>query len=633
MIDQVASLWILGSLLGTFVLGLVLLRWGHRLPRRGDWLVGIALVAVLAAVLLNQVGPGEASTASMDIRGWIWPREEAGAIRVGVLRDLLATLITGVAAVLCGLATLHRGMVLREERHERLYSASALTIAGVALSWHSLTPWLAFAGLMISVFGGFVALGLRWSSDSEAAIAARFLRDRSIGWVLSLLGAAALTSSGEPMIAGIAHVAAGANSGQWLGAILLTAGIAVQLQPFPFLGWVGMKSSSVPAAKVLFGQLLPGLAAFAVLVRFEPQLRAIGVLPLLGWGMIGSALITSISGLLQKHWQEALGFWISAAFSFAVAALSFSGPWAAVAILVGSTLAASSLVLLGSAGCDPKLSIWSKTAQVLAACCGSGLVGFVTCAGTLRTLQDANPDPTLLAFLAFASFLLILLVWKLAWMMPSSREPRGGHGASVAIPFVGLLLSLGILWTGTLTGGALPGDADTFTSSLLNLALGKGMVHSDDTAFLTASWIHWGTWLAAVTIAYLTQARGEDRWQRLFVSFPRIATFISGGYGVDAVMARVMDGLSAIGSALYRAIDEKTWGIWIPDGLSWLMHRSSFLLNQSNTGLTRLVNRGIHRATDVPAKVLQLVQSGDIQWYLFFAIGSGIAMLIHFLRF
>jgi hypothetical protein len=31
-------------------------------------------------------------------------------------------------------------------------------------------------------------------------------------------------------------------------------------------------------------------------------------------------------------------------------------------------------------------------------------------------------------------------------------------------------------------------------------------------------------------------------------------------------------------------------------------------------------------------RALQAVQNGNLQWYLFFAIGSGVALLLHFLK-
>jgi hypothetical protein len=40
----------------------------------------------------------------------------------------------------------------------------------------------------------------------------------------------------------------------------------------------------------------------------------------------------------------------------------------------------------------------------------------------------------------------------------------------------------------------------------------------------------------------------------------------------------------------------------------------------------------LRRGVEIPGKLLQLVQNGDVQWYLFFAMSCALAILIHFLR-
>ena len=40
----------------------------------------------------------------------------------------------------------------------------------------------------------------------------------------------------------------------------------------------------------------------------------------------------------------------------------------------------------------------------------------------------------------------------------------------------------------------------------------------------------------------------------------------------------------------------------------------------------------LRKWVEVPAKALQLIQNGDLQWYLVFGIGMMIALLVHFVR-
>jgi hypothetical protein len=52
-----------------------------------------------------------------------------------------------------------------------------------------------------------------------------------------------------------------------------------------------------------------------------------------------------------------------------------------------------------------------------------------------------------------------------------------------------------------------------------------------------------------------------------------------------------------------------------------------------DTELSERLVKFLRNGIDIPAKALQLLQNGDVQWYLLFALASGIAIFFHFLKF
>src|SRR5690606_33852073 len=103
------------------------------------------------------------------------------------------------------------------------------------------------------------------------------------------------------------------------------------------------------------------------------------------------------------------------------------------------------------------------------------------------------------------------------------------------------------------------------------------------------------------------------------------------GYGADRASAAVLALLGKSGASIQRWIDVKIWQEGIPGALYWMLSRVTRAFAWFDGRLIRAVDAGVRRSTEGPAKLLQLIQSGELQWYLFFAIGSGFAVLLHFL--
>jgi hypothetical protein len=632
----------LATIAGVFVVGLGVLAWGGRLPRRGDWAVSLGIAALfgLAAWGLAET-LGSAQPAQAWLRGWIGPREEPGALNVGFIQDAVGLAMAALGALLSGVIVLHAAFAPSEQRAQRIHAAAAISAAGVALAWVALTPWLAFVGITLATLGGFVALGTRWNVvESEATLAARFIRERAWGLTFMALGGCALAGSGVPL-AWEPGTAWSAAEGAGTGAALLVTGLLLQLQPFPFLGWSVMASDSPSAARIGFAQVFPGLAAFALLFRLHPLLQSLEALPTIGWISLASAALTTLSGLLQRDWRLSLGLWTSAAFGLAGASLAFAGPWAGLAWLLGAALGALALALLGTAlsaggipsGAGLKRAAWARAGIVASAAAGTGMIGFVSAGGSLRWLMALAEDPSLAAAAAIATFGVALLGWKTAWQELRLKSSTQAHWAAVVSPLVLAILGLGVVWTGLVSGGAVPGGADRIgETALFDAFFGAWTADPWDAAFYTASWLHWGAALLAALGAWWTTGRKQDSWLRMSEAFPRVTSFVAEGYRVDRLAARAIRALAWTGAAFVRSLDETAWGRWVPSAVAWPVTRLSRAAAAGDERISAALEHVLRRSTDVPAKFLQLVQSGDLQWYLLFAVGSGIAILLHFLR-
>jgi hypothetical protein len=108
---------------------------------------------------------------------------------------------------------------------------------------------------------------------------------------------------------------------------------------------------------------------------------------------------------------------------------------------------------------------------------------------------------------------------------------------------------------------------------------------------------------------------------------------VSSGFGIDVLFTKIAVSIAWAGKAIEENVDQRVWQSWVPRGLRWAAVTLSTGAAFADRWIVRALDRGVERATDVPAKVLQLIQSGDVQWYVLFGIGSVVAMLIHFLRF
>jgi hypothetical protein len=624
---------------------LVVLSWGRKLPRQGDWLVGLGLLGLLIGSVISGIRFSEHGFVPETWgRGWIWPHDEVGAITVGVLNDALGVAVAMLCALVAALGLIGSGGPGHAPRAGRSYAALGLGAGGVALAWYALTPWLALTGTAITLFGGFLALGRQWDTPGEAQIAMRFGYERSWGLLLSLFGLYVLAGEHAPLslLRSAGAWSTPTTPSVFLGAGLLFFGAFVQLQPFPILGWV-MKPSETPSpARIMVSQVFSAWAVLALLVRLEPQFREEGLFPDLGWLGLASSALAALAGLLNTQWRLSLGAWLSSGFSLAVAALAFSGPSAAFSIAIGAGLGAAALAAFGAAlesggtvsHAGKQRAIWAKVGCGIAAAAGTGFAGFISAGGLVRAGSLVWSQPALVGAGAVVLFVLVFLGWNVARQAISAfKDSTQASWVAVLAPYGLIVLSLGVIWSGTLSGGLIPGDPDRVFHSLFSLFFGPaGEAWGDEAAIAPASGLYWMIQLLAAGAALMTAGRNPDFWPGVARKLPRFSAFVESGYGVDALFERVLLGLTWTGNVSVRYFDRSRWGSWLSGLLGRGAHRGATFVAIADLKLSRGLGEAVRGWVEAPAKALQLIQNGDVQWYLIFAVGSGVAILAYFMK-
>lgn len=632
----------------TFVLlliGVLTFVWGRNLPARGGWLLWTGLLLFLVgAGLESGIFFREDFHTKVWVSGWILSRNDPGAITLGVFQDLFGVTFF-VLSTLVSAGFLLNGGFFRHSFPERTLAALAISTSGIALVSIALTPWLVFVGLLLTILGGGLSFGTHWDVDSEAKIAARFLWESSIGFLLAFFGACVLASAGFSLFlneTGLWSAGDTNITSALVGSVLLMVGLFVQFHPFPLLGWVVAESRQCSPQRVLLNQIFPAWAAFVLLLRLEHQFRGLGLFPHLGWVAWASAVLAVLSGFFQKGWRGALGLWLVAGFSLSCAVLAFSGKIPALALLLGVSLSALTQSNLGTA-LDEKAestsastrtkAAWLKGLSFLAAASGTGLLGFVSMAGGLQWIARAIDSPAVATAFLFLLFLFVFLGWRIAWKMNKLSATSNASWAVFFSSALWLLLSVAVLWTGTGTGGAVVGSADRLLPSLLESLLGtQGMDPRDSADLFSASGFYWGSFIAACVAAYWTSGRKEDLWSRLADVFPRVTSFVEQGFKVDVLYRKLADLLIWLGRLAQNVIDKKVWSTWIPSVSSLVLEKISTVFRGMDAAISAGIGGSVRRIVEVPGKTLQLIQTGDVRWYLFFVMISGFALLAHYLK-
>ena len=145
-----------------------------------------------------------------------------------------------------------------------------------------------------------------------------------------------------------------------------------------------------------------------------------------------------------------------------------------------------------------------------------------------------------------------------------------------------------------------------------------------------ASGMFWGAILLGIGTAFwlhrkLAALESDGLNSRFF-------RFVASGYFIDEAGAKVVVGLDRVGGWLRDYVDGRLWNRWIPELLGNTLQRAGTWASVADEWIARSSRDAVVRITDAPTRLLQVIQNGNVQWYLIFALGSGFAILVHFLR-
>ncbi|MCC7442220.1 MAG: hypothetical protein IT285_11340 [Bdellovibrionales bacterium] len=600
---------------------------GARKPASAGWsvsvlLFGLAVLATIAIVLEFEGAPALLSGSS----AWVDPGGDVRSMRLGLNGRgaawiwILVTSATTLAFMVS--LDLHSN----DRAAHRIYAAAALGVAGCALAWLSYSAWSGLFANGILVVAGTILLGTHsGGSNEDAHFAFRYAFERFSAVLIALTGVLALAWDGVELAA--TAVPAQESKGAFPGGWLLCIGAYLMVRPFPFLGWSGAKSRSRSGARILVSELLPAVGAYGLLHYAEPKLRALGVFPGFGAAAIAGALLTGLCGVFQREPSRAYSCWLSAIYCTGFAALAWAGPAVSDALLLGATLGFSAF-LLAIGEPERGVGTWATPTGMVAlggAVVATGMFGFLSAAGHFGMLSEAANTPWRLAVVAANFLLLTYFFWKTAWETACPDRTRK-HGVWAVVPSVILTLAgLCVIWMGSFSGGVLPGESDRLGRSLLEWASAAppGAPPSG-----SADWILGG----GLVVGLVSSLWSRAAWQKWSKTPPRVGRFLASGYGVDTAGAAVFRMIVAFGKLSERTLAIQLWSEGVVK-LSWAgIQYAARITLRVDTGADRIVARSARRLIHAPAKLLQVVQSGDFQWYLLFAALVGGAILVHYLR-
>jgi hypothetical protein len=556
------------------------------------------------------------------------PQADANAIQMGMVQDPIGVSFSAFWVLVVSIFILSFSQM---HSLALLYAALAIAVSGVVIAWCSLTPWVCFFGMMLTVGGHFIALSLHRNSLPRVI---SDLWERALGLLLAIFGSCVLLTAQSGLILNQVSGWYADDAASWGGGLLLVVGLFVMMQPFPWLGWLAAGASSFIPVRTLLSQLLPGWASFVLLVRFYPYLIKIGLFPALGWLSLCSSVIIVSIGLFQNQCSLSLSAWIAAGFSLACTLLAFSGCVASLSFLIGFSMVSLifSCVLAESAESnisDEKTTFfWIKFFLWLAMVSGTGGFGFVSSIGGFHWIVNSGSFPVF--FFVFFSF--AFLGWKIFWKVMSQIHQCRVSYLQLLCIFLFLFLSTSLFWTGTFSGEMLTGDLDrVFGSLLYDFFLFERFEWRRSSDFFSILSCYQGALCLTFFTTYWMSRRNEEIWNRIFDSLPRATHMIRNGYavfGLSEYCKRIMMRLAYFS------------GTWMEQRLRFegMMKRllkffqmlSQFLLKW-DVHFTEVIEEGFRKSVAIPGKTLQLMHEVDARWSLLFALSLGFALLLHFL--
>jgi len=560
--------------------------------------------------------------------GWVLPKGELGSVSIGISFDF-ATLMAGVfssfIALLSHVYLWSRGM---SASSSRMIGAVGMGLVGTVAAWASTSLWGSFVGLAFCLLSGVLALSAHWDQGTSAFTLHAFTVERVCALGLAILGAS--------------YSAGSLESASNTSLFLLVMGLLIFIQPFPLLSALTKEISGGTFGRVFLAQALPVWTVVAIFYRHSAIFASDELRMILGSvGSIG-ALLAALTGFLQSNWKSSFALWVSAAGMLMISILGIVGPVAAVSVAAAMLLAVLALSITGdSSDATSREGAAELTGQSpraiqqvligLSVVCGMGGPLFVGASGYHAFLFHAISGAPMRATwvvvsLSAVSVLGFLSAARLMSSLPSKRVRN--QKWSTWVSALTLLSGLGVFWMGTLTGYEPSVFSDALTGSVLIHAISTPLAQLPSPLMVAVQVL-----ILSVTgfIAWWIN-QSKKSWTK--VGGPktrRVLTFVSAGYETDRVFETLLSGFQYLGTLVRTWIDERTFALFFPQALSRGVTTLGRFGYRIDTLLSRSWVRLFSALGDGMTAGLRQAHSGNLQWYITFAIGSGIALLIHFL--
>lgn len=627
-------LLILGAVLSVLIA--VTISWISGVQRRtGVASTALSLLVFFGALIVNQLAilNGGLHVESKHA-GWISEHSAPGGVTLGFFSDELA-LIWGFGVVTITALFL----VARQERFairrvgQEVFSV-LWAVSGTILVSFSGTVWTALSSLVFLIVATTTVLSDGWSNRKDSRLLSRELFDRGVCLVISIVGASLMSNYGEQLRFGQIPTEVSISFGSRAGMLLLTMGLIGQLKAFPFSGYLVCSAEDEKGSPhLLVRAILPSVSILIVLIRLAPFVSAYHCSAPASVIAASTALLTFISALSQKEFRPSLGLLIAGGFNIASAMVVGGQVFAGLNMAFGFCLATLCFLFLSNCPGEFEQSPIFKTFIIASGLLSSGMTLGLVGAGLGEWLSSYSPEHVWELAIRLTTYLLYAVaVWRVAFLLKPVRPDKKINWESQVIPGLLVVSSFAIWWLGAPVDPAVFGDSVRLFTSLFERALAPTSRLPEplvDRSVLEGAQTVISV-LSGLLMFWLIRRRKASA-RTIEVLFPKTISFFRDGYRIDSARLGVIKAFDQIGTKSTEWIDERFWLEIYPRFSMRLVRTLSRSVSRYELLIAEVLEAQVGRVVNVWSKFFQLVQSGDIQWYLFVGLMVAVAMLMRYL--
>lgn len=625
---------------GVSIVMALVVAWVSQAHRRVGLVASvISLLSFFGALVVNQlaVSNGGMHFQSKHV-GWISERAAHGGITLGYLADELAILFGIAVTVILALFSLAR----QERFGSRVIGLEVFTLlwgaSGTILVCFSGTIWTGLFSLVILIVASSTALSEGWTHPKDAQILSRELFDRGTCLLLAMIGASLLSNYGEQLRFGQVSIDPVVTVGSKVGMFFLALGLIGQLRPVPFGGYAScLSEESKGATHLVIRAVMPSLATIILLIRLSPFLNAYRCAEATAVIAAAAGLLSLLSCLSQKEFRQTIGLLLPGAFTLSAAMISGGQVGAGLFTGFSFCVIVLAFLFLSNVPADFGKSAVFRGIVISGGLLGSGMTLGLGGAGFGDWLSRYSPQYSWEIAIRFTAYLLYAgAVWKAGFLLVPERNDKKLNWESQLIPGILVAASLAIWWLGAFVDPTAFGESVRLFGSLFEQSISTvpaAKIASE--TVLDRYLIEGAQAVLSVTfglLLYWMIRRRKSNAQTIEKIFPKIFAFLRDGYRVDKVREASVVGVSRVASAMNEVIEEKFWLSAYPRFSMRTVRSVSRAVARNESVFTKFIEEQVARLVGVWAKFFQLVQSGDIQWYLFVGLMVAVAMLIRYLR-